>query len=124
MHVVYGRFPMIVTANCIGKTSGDCSKGRSVQTSKQPISLVDRYGKEFPVALNCRHCYNVIYNSVPLSLHRLVEKENGKYRLDFTIEDGKETKRITEFFCRCYMQMGEEPPYLEYTTGHSKRGVD
>lgn len=124
MQVVYGRLPMMVTANCIRKTSVGCSKGSSAQTSKQQLSLVDRYGKEFPVALNCRHCYNIIYNSVPLSLHRLVEKENGKYRLDFTIEDEKETKRIIEYFCRCYMQVGEEPPYPEYTTGHSKRGVD
>lgn len=124
MQVVYGRLPMMVTANCIRKTSGGCSKGSSAQTSKQQLSLVDRYGKEFPVALNCRHCYNIIYNSVPLSLHRLVEKENGKYRLDFTVEDEKETKRITEYFCRCYRQVGEEPPYLEYTTGNSKRGVD
>jgi len=119
MQVVYGRLPMMVSANCIRRTSGGCRTGQE----EQPLSLVDRYGKEFPVAVNCRHCYNIIYNSVPLSLHRLVGKESGKYRLDFTIEDEKETRRIIEYFCRCTMQVKEEPPYKEYTTGHSKRGV-
>ena len=123
MKVVYGRLPMMVSANCIRRTSGGCSMGKNVKESEQPLFLEDRYGKEFPVAVNCRHCYNIIYNSVPLSLHRLVEKESGKYRLDFTIEDEKETRRIIEYFCRLSMQVREEPPYKEYTTGHSKRGV-
>ena len=35
---------------------------------------------EFPVAVNCRQCYNTIYNSLPLSLHKLAEKRKGKYR--------------------------------------------
>lgn len=122
MQVVYGRLPMMVTANCVRKTVGDCVLGKKGET--KPLILTDRYGKEFPVAVNCRQCYNTIYNSVPLSLHRLVEKRKGKYRLDFTIEDEKETERVMAFFCHTYKKGGGEPPYKEYTTGHSKRGAD
>ena len=122
MQVVYGRLPMMVTANCVRKTNGGCIAGKKGES--KPLILTDRYGKEFPVAVNCRQCYNTIYNSLPLSLHKLAEKRKGKYRLDFTIEDEKETERIITFFCRCYKQDGGEPPYEEYTTGHSKRGAD
>ncbi len=122
MQVVYGRLPMMVTSNCVRKTDGGCIAGKKGET--KPLILTDRYGKEFPVAVNCRQCYNTIYNSLPLSLHKLAEKRKGKYRLDFTIEDEKETERIITFFCRCYRQDGGEPPYEEYTTGHSKRGAD
>jgi len=122
IRVVYGRIPMMITANCIRKTDGACFQGKKEE--KEPLILIDRYGKEFPVVTDCRHCYNTIYNSIPLSLHKEVEKEKGRYRLDFTVETQAETKQIIEYFCRTYRQAGGEPPYKEYTNGHNKRGVD
>ena len=107
---------MMVTANCLSKTTCECSP-----ENRERITLIDRYRKEFPVMRNCRHCYNIIYNSVPLSLHQSMEKWNGKVdlRLDFTIEPGEETSRILKAF------WGRgEIPYSEYTTGHEKRGVE
>lgn len=126
MQIVYGRIPMMITANCIQKTSGMCLRGKNAdgETGKEFLQMTDRMGKRFPVYRNCLNCYNVIYNSVPLSLHKETAKEPGKYRLDFTTENGAETEEILSYFCRIYAKGGENPPYREYTTGHEKRGVD
>lgn len=118
--VVYGRLPMMITANCLQKTSDGC-RGKS-----GTVMLMDRYGKEFPVYHDCRHCYNIIYNSVPLSLHRAFSEELQEAlhcRLDFTLETAKECLKVTEYFQKISVQY-EDPFYSEYTTGHYKRGVE
>lgn len=118
--VVYGRLPMMITANCLQKTSdGCCEKSGTVM-------LKDRYGKEFPVYHDCRHCYNIVYNSVPLSLHRAFSEELQETlhcRLDFTVETAQECRKVTEYFQKISVQY-EKPFYSEYTTGHYKRGVE
>ena len=118
--VVYGRLPMMITANCLQKTSDGC-RGKS-----GTVMLKDRYGKEFPVYHDCRHCYNIVYNSVPLSLHRAFSEELQEAlhcRLDFTLETAKECLKVTEYFQKISVQY-EDPFYSEYTTGHYKRGVE
>lgn len=128
--VIYGRLPMMVTANCVRKTMGKCGKKRGITL------MEDRYGKRFPVYSDCLCCYNVIYNSVPLSLHRQFAGQipsDGDYRLDFTLEQEEETRQIIRYFQRlaaCSDQKGAgdvkipDPVYREYTTGHYKRGVE
>ena len=118
--VVYGSLPMMITANCLQKTSDGC-RGKS-----GTVMLKDRYGKEFPVYHDCRHCYNIVYNSVPLSLHRAFSEELQEAlhcRLDFTLETAKECLKVTEYFQKISVQY-EDPFYSEYTTGHYKRGVE
>ena len=114
--VVYGRIPMMVTANCVRKTAGCCSGGK---VSEPYLFLKDRYEVTFPVEINCVHCYNIIYNSVPCSLHtqkQAVEKTGADViRYDFTMETAGECCRILR---------GEEFPFAAYTTGHLKRGVE
>lgn len=114
--LIYGRIPLMITANCVANTVSGCQRERKV------LFLEDRYKKQFPVELNCAHCLNLIYNSVPLSLHKEFSKWKGKVwaRIDFTVESGKETQEILEFF----LNGGQNPPYKEYTTGHEKRGVE
>lgn len=130
--IVYGRIPMMITANCIRKTAGQCiletgtktyAKGEAgdmiQRSSDDDLLLRDRYGNDFPVETNCTHCYNIIYNSVPYSL-RLQEKELARIaadikRYDFTAESGEE--------CRLILESGSFP-YEKYTTGHVKRGVE
>lgn len=82
--VIYGRIPMMVTANCVQKTTDRCQP----QENPKALDLIDRYHKRFPVQRNCTHCFNVIYNSVPLSLHKELCKWSGLVtgRLDFTTE--------------------------------------
>lgn len=127
--VVYGRIPMMVSANCVAKTTGQCYM-ENFQSQARFWNLTDRYEKDFPVLLNCRHCYNVIYNSLPLSLHQHVDsmKQMGisALRLDFTSESGKEAEKIITFWQGLLAgQSGTaaSPPYEEYTNGHWKRGV-
>ncbi len=122
--IVYGRIPMMVTANCIAKTTNSCLKKSAVKQ----VFLKDRMKKEFPVVLNCTHCMNIIYNTVPLSLHGEYVKWKDKYkpRLDFTIEDKKMTKDVLDFFVDLQASgaVSINLPFREYTTGHEKRIVN
>ena len=92
---VYGRMPMMITANCVKKTAGRCE-----HREKELWYLEDRKGMRFPVRCACRHCYNVIYNSVPTSLHRFCHDEIFKavpYKvLVFTDESAERVRRIIE----------------------------
>ena len=97
---------------------------------RKGVQLTDRYRKQFPVETNCQHCYNIIYNSVPLSLHAEWKKWKGKtsMRLDFTMEREKETEEVLDYFARVYengvFSKDDKLPFGEYTTGHEKRGVE
>ncbi len=82
---VYGRAPMMVSANCLRKTVFSCRRDNSGEnrgggnvrrdpTRRDPdacmdIALQDRRGLSFPVETDCMLCANTIYNSVPTSLH-------------------------------------------------------
>ncbi len=120
--VVYGRLPMMLTANCVAKTTVGCQKA----IGDGYATLTDRYRKNFPVVLDCAHCMNIIYNSVPLSLHGEVGKWYGRVgmRLDFTTEDAVELKEVLHFFATLGIGNAGVPPYKDYTTGHEKRGVE
>lgn len=120
--MVYGRIPMMITANCLKKSTDRCAHNSGY------ITLKDRYRKEFPIYTDCTYCYNIVYNSVPLSLHKLFDRKRTESmpatcRLDFITENGLETEQII-----CYFQSLREqykaPFYKEFTTGHYKRGVE
>lgn len=124
--IVYGRAPMMVTANCVVNTTKGCAKN----FGKQTVYLEDRYRKSFPVELNCAQCLNIIYNSVPLSLHGELNRWGSltDLRLDFTVETAQETEAVITYFTeKCGISSSgpaPKPPYGEYTTGHEKRGVE
>lgn len=119
--MIYGRIPMMVTANCIARTADKCLHGKADRSTGV---LTDRYRKKFPVEICCDLCMNIIYNSVPLSLH----KEWNHYagickRLVFTTENRQDMKQVLDFFQNCDDGKLSQPPYEEFTTGHEKRGV-
>ncbi len=120
--VIYGRLPMMVTANCVRKTMGKCTKGKSTENA----ILIDRYQKKFLVQHNCRYCYNIVYNSVPMSLHKEIEKGVNfpLKRLVFTVENAEETKAVLEFYKALDEGKTLELPFDEFTTAHEKRGVE
>ena len=123
-YLCYGKIPMMVTANCIRKTKGVC---RNAGVSFDD-SITDRYQTAFAVQSNCNYCYNVIYNSVPNSLHQNMEqimKLKGKgIRLDFTNESEREMKEVLGAYME-YLQKGQgDFSFLkDYTTGHYKKGA-
>lgn len=123
-YLCYGKIPMMVSANCVRKTKGVC-RGRGVSFED---GITDRYRKEFAVQTNCNYCYNVIYNSVPQSLHlqlEQIEKLKGKaLRLDFTTENGAEMERILKQYIRYFKEENTDFSFLkDYTTGHYKKGA-
>jgi len=124
-YIVYGRTPMMVSANCIRKTTDSCT--RSVNGFKQ--SLTDRYRKELPVYTNCIHCYNEIFNAVSMSCHKelpqLLKNHFFKFRLNFTNEDAHMTKLILTFFEYTMYDSGFNGtfPLKDYTMGHFKEGA-
>lgn len=115
---VYGRFPLMNSANCIERTAFSCKK----KEGSAFIGLRDRKGIDFPVRRDCDHCFNTIYNSVPTSLHREVNagKINRSLMLiSFTDEDAGQVRRILRAFLK-----GEDMPEGDYTRGYRQRGVE
>lgn len=116
--LIYGRIPMMITANCLLRTRGTCRRdGGGAETAV----LIDRYGKEFPVLADCRHCMNVIYNSLPLSLYGERAGWEGRVRLriHFTTETEGEVRQLLDAFLE-----GGELRLAAHTTGHEKRGAE
>ncbi len=117
--VVYGTIPMMITANCLALTAGRCRRQSGGKAEEQKFFLKDRYQASFPVLVNCAHCYNIIYNSVPLSLH-MKGRECSQigasvWRYDFITETAEEMEAVLS---------DRQFPFREYTAGHFKRGVE
>ncbi len=127
---VYGYQPVMITANCIFKTTDQCLKtGHSGgRQDSEYLSISDRYKKCFAVRRCCRYCYNVIYNSAPLFLADQAEEIRrlapGEIRLDFTVETGEEVRGVAKLYADAFIRRkAPAPPEKEYTRGHFRRGV-
>lgn len=122
--LAYGHLPMMVTANCVAKTTAQCLRDKSCNTKE--AFLTDRYRKKLPVALHCSYCTNVIFNAVPLSLHKDISgwPANIRPRLSFTSENAEEAAALLTYYGRALLGNVGEFPCGEYTTGHEKNGVE
>lgn len=121
--IIYGYIPLMVTANCIYKTNTVCQASKPDKAHR--AVLKDRYGKMFTAITNCKHCYNIIYNSVPLSLHKKYKKSlPGLYRLQFSIENNHEMKSVLDYYLNWIQDIQSEFPVKEYTTAHENRQVE
>ena len=120
--IVYGYLPMMVSAQCIRKTTEGCKKQKGILTFK------DRYQKIFSVKNHCDYCYNMIYNTAPLVLtdqkSEILTLNPKALRLNFTIEDRKTMKDILRLYEDVFVKglPGWEPD-VEFTRGHFKRGI-
>lgn len=120
--VVYGYTPMMITAQCIQKTTGGCD------CKKKQIKVQDRYKKTFVVKNYCDYCYNIIYNSSPTIIFDLkddiVELNPRALRLNFTIEDENTTKEILKL-CEDALENNLDVSITksEFTRGHFRRGI-
>ncbi len=116
---VYGRIPMMVTAQCIKKTVSGCDKKESI------LYLKDRTGSMMPVKNCCSCCYNTVYNSKPTMIYDLrkeIEALSPDFlRLEFTTESYEETLSILRDAVK---DISELKRGKEYTGGHFKRGVE
>lgn len=121
---VYGRQPVMVSAQCIVKTTEGC-RGKTKVTEIQ-----DRYQKTFPVRSYCSFCYNVVYNTVPLFLLDEREALTGLtpagFRIHLTVEDRQEAGRILALYENMWEGKGGtggQDYGMEFTRGHFKRGI-
>ncbi|MCR4902913.1 MAG: U32 family peptidase [Butyrivibrio sp.] len=123
---IYGYTPMMITANCLNKTLKSCTMKMGEFCSGNG-KMTDRQKHEIPYSFNCRYCMNIIWNTVPVSLHKQLAdifKDGfcGHLRLDFTIEDAQKAFGILKLYDESVLKgysVGE--PVAEYTTGHYKR---
>lgn len=123
--IVYGRLPLMITAQCVRKNTLGCDKKPCV------TELKDRYQVHFPVRNHCMECYNILYNSKPLCLLREAPKLKrlapAAYRMNFTVEDETGVKAVMDVYKKAIIveeSVCEDEYPADYTNGHFKRGVE
>ncbi len=120
--VVYGRIPMMVSSQCIKRTTTGCTK------KEETLLMKDRTGAVLPVKNHCSFCYNTIYNTSPVSLlgsEAVIGKLGiATLRLNFTTENGEEVSSIIRAFGDSFLRgQPAAQPFKDFTRGHFKRGV-
>ena len=109
--MIYGHLPMMVSANCIQRTSARCDHGNRI------LQLRDRMGKDMPVRCYCTYCYNQIFNAEPLVLYDLPDEVRALQpqclRYDFSVEPVAVVRQVLE---------GAVPRNM--TRGHFRHGIE
>ena len=127
--IVYGHLPMMISAGCVYKSLKRCRKGeKGVLKPETYYQLKDRKNMKFAVKPVCKECYNVIFNSQPLSLlnmrSQVASLAPAFLRLSFTLENGVQTKKVLEHFENNYIKNVPVEELSDFTRGHFKRGVE
>lgn len=118
----YGKYPLMHSANCVINTSVGCQKNNGNSFAY----IEDRMHVNFPIFRDCSVCENILFNSVPTSLHDealLGKIDKNKALFVFTDESGKDVYKILDLFKNAFDQIKIEPDY-SYTKGYRKRGVE
>ncbi len=109
--IVYGKIPLMITENCMLKTSSGCTHGGT---------LTDRMGEKFLVKC-LPDCKNEIYNSKPIVMSDktddLVNASLSFGRLSFTDESAKECEQIYNAY------MHSKKLDTDFTRGKFYKGV-
>ena len=121
--IIYGRIPLMISAQCFQKNTSGCTK------TKKVLWLKDRKNKTFPVKNDCSFCYNIILNEAPAELAgnagEVMRLKPCSLRLSFTTENAEETSEILDHYIRAFSSDQAAKPYHEaFTRGHFKRGVE
>lgn len=107
MFSVYGYEPVMITRQCVRKSSGRCDHTPGV------TDISDEKGNTYHVISHCASEYSVILNGVPLAVTREQMPLSGIRLYTFTIENEEETAHILS---------GQFPD--NRTGGHYHRGVE
>lgn len=123
--ILYGRTPLMHTANCIFLTKGDCRKNNEQKTGV----IKDRTNADIPFRAHCEDniCYNTVYNSVVTSLHKHkkeIERLNcHAFQLRFTVETKEEVIKVLSLYQDFATSGMKKEVDFSYTNGHFMRGV-
>lgn len=131
--VIYGRYPLMVSAQCVRNNVSAASLvcAKKDRAGAGLCYLKDRYKVQFPVKNYCCDCYNVVFNSLPVLLfakmRELKRAGIGSFRLDFTVESAEQAGDILALYGE--FARGERDEYPKewkkhYTNGHYLRGVE
>lgn len=119
---IYGYIPVMTSAGCLLKSTGRCDKSNSGE-----YLLKDRKNSRMPVVMNCRYCYNTIFNSVPLFLQGDISELGDigihSYIIRFTVEDTKNTENILNRIEDELNGVIHDEIKTDFTRGHFRRGV-
>ena len=115
--IIYSHIPLMITANCIQKTTSDCCHESGI------LRLKDRYQKEMPVKTYCTNCYNIIYNSIPYSLCDKAELLTSGRIFHFRLVFLQENKKDIQSLFEAIKNPTKEKEVNKYTKGHFNRGV-
>ncbi len=124
--IVYGRLPVMISANCIYNTKNGCE----YRLNGHDIYITDRKGCRMFVRCDCSSCTNVIYNSVRLDItdqRRIFKKLlPSAVRFDFTDETGPQLSSLMKGYFASVSSEGYTEHILiaDHTRGHINRGVD
>ncbi|MBE5956843.1 MAG: U32 family peptidase [Lachnospiraceae bacterium] len=121
--IVYGRIPLMVSAQCVTNHTKGCMGNPGY------VTMTDRYQKKFYLRRHCSFCYNTIWNGVPLSLQglkkELEDQRPSSLRLHFTIEKEEEMRQIIRTFYEEWNGlMISKNMRGDFTRGHYKRGIE
>lgn len=120
--IVYGRLPMMVSAQCLKKSTKGCDR------KKEVLQLKDRKNNLMEVKTHCDFCYNTILNSKPLSvigMEKEIEKIAPKVlRIWFTTESGNMVQEVLRKYIGSFLEKTDVKNFAEFTRGHLKRGIE
>ncbi len=67
--LVFGSYPLMVSAQCLKKTTGKCDKKPEILRLKRDGGII------LPVSTHCRGCYNLIWKDRPLNRISRIREE-------------------------------------------------
>lgn len=120
--IVYGRLPVMVSSQCLMKTTKGCKETWDITMVR------DRRHKEFPVKSCCRFCYNLVYHDRPLCLfteqEHILALRTGGVRIQFTDEGKDQVREILKLYkdvCEGQGLTGIDDKL--FTRGHFRQGI-
>lgn len=111
--ICYGRIPLMVTAQCVCKSTRGCKKH---QKEAFVLSFQGDKGRGYQSVNYCEHCYNIIYKEEPFWIDLQKEKafaeKWGGVRYEFTTETPEQIQQILR---------GKKP--FSCDRGHFDKGI-
>ncbi len=119
--MIYGRIPLMHSANCVNKTLGKCRKTGQGKNLTEWTNLTDRTRRDLPVHTDCTHCQNTIYNALPLTITKELKSYSldFAFRIDFTNENSKQINDVLDF----YLGVSDNVTW-EYTKAFEKHSTE